>query len=270
MNEEQRKTILKETFDTVSDAYDSKVLRFFPESAKHLASILRLRGDERVIDVATGTGNTALVLAKYLPQGHVTGIDFSKGMLNQARKKAALMNIRNIDFIEMDMHSIDLPAGHFDAATCAFGIFFADDMDSQLAHIATMVRNGGTVAICNFTESYFQPLRDLLVNRLTSYNVQQGPQTWKRIANEASCKELFKKAGFRDIRIEEKNMGFFLESEEEWWDVIWNAGFRRLINQLNPSDLEMVRKEHMREVAALATKDGIWLDIGVLFTIGIK
>jgi ubiquinone/menaquinone biosynthesis C-methylase UbiE len=270
MNEEQRKTIIKETFDTVSGAYDSRALRFFPESAKHLASILRLRGNERVIDIATGTGNTALVLAKHLPQGHVTGIDFSQGMLDQAQGKAALMNIRNVEFMEMDMQNIDMPAGQFDAATCAFGIFFVDDMDSQLAHIATMVRNGGTIAICNFTENYFQPLMGLLIDRLKTYNVQQGTQTWKRIANKASCKELFKKAGLRDIMVEEKNMGFFLESEKEWWDVIWNAGFRRLINQLKPSDLEKFRQEHLQEVAELATKDGIWLDIGVLYTVGIK
>jgi len=69
MNEEQHKTIIKETFDTVSGDYDSKELRFFFRRApKHLASILRLHGDEKVIDVATGTGNAALELAKYLPQ----------------------------------------------------------------------------------------------------------------------------------------------------------------------------------------------------------
>jgi len=44
-------------------------------------------------------------------------------MLDRARRKAALMNIRNVEFVEMDMRNIVLPAGHFDVATCAFGIF---------------------------------------------------------------------------------------------------------------------------------------------------
>jgi ubiquinone/menaquinone biosynthesis C-methylase UbiE len=270
MNEEQLKAVVKETFNNVSCEYDSKALRFFPESANHLASILRLRGSERVIDVATGTGHAALAVAARLPQGHVTGVDFSSGMLEQARKKAASRSIQNVEFMEMDMQAMDFAGARFDAALCAFGIFFVEDMDRQLSRIAELVRPGGTIAICNFQENYFQPLRDLMIQRLAGYGVQLPSQTWKRIATKAGCKELFQKAGLRDIRVQQKNMGYFLSNEREWWDVIWNAGFRRLVSQLPPPDLERFRQEHMKEVAALATQDGIRLDIGVLYTTGAK
>lgn len=269
MEEDQRRKIIKETFNTVSCEYDGKALRFFPDSARYLASRLRLRGDEQVVDVATGTGNAALAVARYLPRGFVTGIDFSRGMLEQARKKAGSMNIQNVRFLEMDMQNLDFNV-RFDAAICAFGIFFVEDMDAQLARIAGMVKDGGIIAICNFHEDYFQPLRDLLIKRLVSYNVQIPPQTWKLIASETRCRELFEKAGIRDVRVEQKNMGFFLENEREWWDIVWNAGYRRMLSQLQPSDVEKFKQEHLQEVAALATKDGIWLDIGVLFTSGVK
>ena len=59
MDEQQRKTMLKETFNTVSEGYDKKALRFFPDSARHMAALLGLRGDERVLDVACGTGNAS-------------------------------------------------------------------------------------------------------------------------------------------------------------------------------------------------------------------
>ncbi|MFH0881274.1 MAG: methyltransferase domain-containing protein [Lentisphaerota bacterium] len=270
MNEEQRKASLKETFNNVAGEYDHKALRFFPESSRHLASLLHLRGDEQVLDVATGTGNAALTLAPLLPHGHVTGIDFSSSMLDQARQKAAARNIRNVSFVEMDMQTLDFPSARFDAALCAFGIFFVEDMEAQLCRMVETVKPGGSIAICNFCENYFLPQRELMANRLTRYPVQMPLQTWKRIATEAGCKELFEKAGLRDIQVEQKNMGYFLSNEQEWWDVIWNAGFRRLVSQLAPPDLEQFRKDHLQDVAALATPDGIWLDIGVLYTTGIK
>jgi hypothetical protein len=109
-----------------------------------------------------------------------------------------------------------------------------------------------------------------MFTRLADYNVQLPPQTWKRIATEAGCRELFETAGIRDIGVEQKNMGYYLSDAGEWWDLIWNAGFRGMLKQLQPDVLERFRQEHMQEVAELATKDGIWLDIGVLYTIGTK
>jgi len=270
MNEDQRKATLKETFDIVSEGYDGKALRFFPDSAKHLATCLNLSGVERVLDVATGTGHAALSVAAHVPQGQVTGVDFSTGMLDQARRKAALLNVRNVEFLERDMQALGFPAGHFDAAVCAFGIFFVDDMDAQLSHIVDAVRPGGQVAITGFQEDYFHPLVDLMFDRLVDYGIQKQSQDWKRIATEAGCRGLFGQAGLQNIQVEQKNVGYYLDSADEWWDVIWNAGFRRLVNQLSAEDQEQFRREHLQEVDALRTKDGIWLDVGVLFTIGIK
>jgi len=271
MNEQQQlKTILKETFDAVSGGYDGGALRFFPESAKNMAALLDLRGDEYVLDVACGTGHASLAIARMLPRGRVTAVDFSSGMLDQARKKAASMNLRNIDFVERDMQDLGFAERLFDVAVCAFGIFFVMDMETQLAHIASMVKPGGRVMITNFKESYFHPLKDLLVNRLSAYGVQNPPQAWKRIAHEAGCLQLFETAGLADIRIEQRNVGYYLGSQDEWWEIVWNAGFRRLVAQLTQTDQERFRREHLEEVGALRTDKGIWLDVGVLYTIGTK
>ena len=270
MDGDQLKAMLKETFNTVSEGYDGKALRFFPESAKHLAACLKLRGDELVLDVATGTGHAALSLAARVPQGRVTGVDFSPGMLDQARRKAALLHVRNVDFLERDMQALGFPADLFDVAVCAFGIFFVDDMDAQLSHIMTTVKPGGQIAISGFQENYFHPLVDLMVDRLAGYGIKKPPQTWRRIATEAGCRELFEQADLQNVRIEQKNVGYYLNDTEEWWDVIWNAGFRRLVSQLPAGDQKRFRREHLQEVEALRTEDGIWLDVGVLFTIGTK
>ena len=270
MNEQQRKAIIQETFNTVSSGYDGLPLRFFPESAGLLAKSLGLRGDEHVLDVATGTGNAAMAVADHLPQGRVTGIDFSAGMLEQARNKAASRQVRNVEFIEQDMQALGFPADHFDAAVCSFGLFFLDDMDAQLARIAATVKPGGKIAITGFQESYFRPMVDLMFKRLAGYGVQKPPQAWLRIATEAGCKDLFSQAGLVDIRVQEENVGYYLKTAEDWWYVVWNAGFRRLVRQLSEENQERFKRDHLEEVETLRTKDGIWLDVGVLFTIGTK
>lgn len=270
MDEQQHKAILKETFDTVSPGYDNNALRFFSKSAKLLAAGLDLRGDEKVLDVATGTGHAALAVAGRLPRGRVTGVDFSRGMLDQAARKAASLSAGNVEFLERDMQDLGFPRDSFDAAICSFGIFFARDMEAQLSHIAHAVRPRGQIALSGFQENYFHPLKDLMVKRLSGYGVEPPPPAWKRISTAAGCKDLFAKAGIEDVRVELKNVGYFLDNADGWWQVVWNAGFRRLISPLPAEDRERFKREHLQEVAALATKDGIWLDVGVVLAIGTK
>lgn len=261
---------MRDTFDAVSSGYDIKALRFFPDSSRLLAQNLKLRGDENVLDVACGTGHAALAIARLLPQGHVTGVDFSRGMLEQARRKAADANVGNVEFLKKDMHSLKFSDRQFDAAVCSFGIFFADDMDAQLSRIAAAVKTGGTIAISGFQENLFRPLTDLFFQRLSIYGIQMPAQDWKRIATEELCISFFENAGLGDVRVEPKNMGYFLDDAGEWWDVIWNAGFRRLVSGMKPGQLEKFRREHLQEVEELRTSDGIWLNVGVLFSFGTK
>ncbi len=270
MDEQQLKTMLKETFDTVSIGYDSKSLRFFQSSSQNMAALLGLQGNENVLDVACGTGNAALAIAKFLPAGRVTAVDFSSGMLGQARRKAALLDIRNVEFMERDMQNLNFPDGIFDVAVCAFGIFFVEDMESQLSHIASGIKPSGRIMISNFQENYFHPLKDMFYKRLEAYGVHMPPQTWKRIASEMGCIQLFEHAGLTNITVTTKNVGYHLDNSRQWWDVVWNGGFRRMVNQLSTNDQERFKREHLDEIEALRTRDGIWLDVGVLYTCGTK
>jgi ubiquinone/menaquinone biosynthesis C-methylase UbiE len=269
MDDETLKSKVVDTFNAVSAGYDNRSLRFFSESAKHMARYMDDPDIRRVLDVATGTGNLALEIARTFPATQVTGIDFSSGMLAQARAKAEKEGVANAEFFEMDMHEIMLPDGHFDAAVCAFGVFFAEDMAEQLRHMAAKVRPGGRVVISCFYEDSFQPLVEMFSERLEQYGVGRPSLRWKLIATGPKCRELFLNSGLKEIRVEQRDLGYYLKGPAEWWDVVWNAGFRSQVGQLFPQKLERFKKEHLREIETLRTQDGIWLNVKVLYTTGI-
>lgn len=262
--------MVRDTFNTVAAGYDRPALRFFSESADILADFLSLEGDEQVLDVATGTGCAALAIARKIPHGRVTGIDFSEQMLAQAMSKAAALDLGNTSFRQMDMQMLELTDDSYDAATCAFGIFLAPDMEHQLREIAKKVKAGGKVALTVFHDEAFLPLFETFFARLKLYGVEIPPLLWQRIGTEEKVTALFQGAGLKDIRVNRKNIGYYLKDAEQYWDVIWYAGFRGLVSQLSERDLEVFKAEHLREVQAMSTEEGVWLNIDVLFTIGQK
>lgn len=266
--ERKKRTI--ETFNVVSDGYDTRALRFFSESAGEMVKYLRGRDICRVLDVATGTGNVALRIARELPGVSVTGIDFSPGMLSRARAKAEAAELSNVRFLDMDMQTLDFPDGYFDAAVCAFGIFFVADMESQLRHIVGKIRRGGNIVISGFYENSFQPQIGIFSDLLQRYGVERPPLTWKRIACERDCEALLRSAGLREIRVNRKDLGYWLKDAVEWWEFIWNAGLRSQLNQLSSDNLAKFKEEHLREIESFVTPEGIRLNVEVLFSTGVK
>ena len=270
MDQQKTKALYRSTFNTVADGYDNPTMRFFPESAQRISSYLNLNGSEHILDVATGTGCAALTLAKALPDGYVTGIDFSTGMLSRAMEKKDQAGLRNASFVEMDMQAMDFPAQHFDAAVSAFSIFFVEDMTKQLAHVADKVKGGGQVITTTFYDHSFTPLVDLFMQRLKQYGIEPPSLAWKRVAKEEQCLSLFREAGLHDVQCHRVDCGYHLRDASEWWHIIWNGGFRGLVNQLEPDELDRFQEEHSAEVQALASEQGIWLEMSVLYTVGTR
>ncbi len=267
--EQEIKEFFKNTFNTVADGYDNRALRFFAESGVRIPPYLGLRGDEHVLDVATGTGAAAMAVAAALPEGRVTGIDFSEKMLARARDKFVDSGLLNVSLQEMDMQKITFPDGHFDAATCAFGLFFIEDMQEQLRHVAAKVKKSGKVVITTFAEASFSPLVEVFFSCLERYGITPPTMAWKRVATPKQCAALFVGAGLQNVTVDHRECGYFLNNPEEWWQVIWNGGFRGLVQKLGEEELRRFKAEHLAELAVLITDEGIRMEMGIIYTVGI-
>lgn len=267
-NEQNVKEFYRNTFNTVAAGYDHRALRFFAESGARMPGYLGLQGDEHVLDCATGTAATAMALAAVLPTGRVTGIDFSEKMLARARGKFAAAGLTNVELREMDMQQLAFADGHFAGATCSFALFFVTDMEEQLRHMAAKVKKGGRVVISTFSENSFSPLVGIFFSCLERYGITPSTMTWKRVATPEQCAALFAGAGFHTVTVDQVACGYFLESPEEWWQIVWNGGFRGLVQQLSEEDRQRFQAEHLAELAGLGGEQGLWMEMGILYTVG--
>jgi len=268
-DEAQRRQAIQNTFNTVAPDYGLGSSRFFHLSGELMAGLLELAGDESVLDVAAGTGATALPLARRLPRGRVTAVDFSAGMLDCASRTAAQLGLGNLDCRVHDMTQLPFAQHCFDHATCSFGLFFVDDMGSALWHIANSVRPGGRVMISGFCGDSFQPMARLCLDRLRRYGLEVPEQIgWQRMSEPGQLQDIFTQAGLVDMCIERRSLGYYIDLEG-WWDVVWNAGFRGLVAQLGDR-LDEFRQLHLEELRPLCDERGLWMEIEVNFTSGVK
>jgi demethylmenaquinone methyltransferase/2-methoxy-6-polyprenyl-1,4-benzoquinol methylase len=125
------------------------------------ADMARVGPGARVLDVATGTGDLAIELARRVsPGGEVVGSDFAEGMLDRARRKAAAADPRHVRPRFEWADAMDLPYAEdsFDAATVGFGARNFDDLPRGLAEMVRVVRPGGRVVVLEITVPTRAPL----------------------------------------------------------------------------------------------------------------
>lgn len=145
-------------FDRIAGVYDrmngvmtAGLHHRWRERAADLAAIGR---GSRVLDVATGTGDLAVELARRVgPRGEVIGSDFSERMLTLARAKAP-----EIAFEHGNALALPYPDDRFDAATVGFGARNFSDLERGLAEMARVVRPGGRVVVLELTTPTDPPL----------------------------------------------------------------------------------------------------------------
>ena len=111
-----------------------------------------LQPGSRVLDVACGTGNLAIIAAR---QGcAASGIDIATNLLAQARARAAKEKL-NIDFREADAEALPFADGHFDLTVSMFGVMFAPQPELAVAELRRVTRPGGRIALANWTPEGF-------------------------------------------------------------------------------------------------------------------
>lgn len=149
-------------FDRISQRYDllNRVMSVGSDHRWRRVAVDCLGPDVReVLDLATGTADVALEVARRIPGCHVVGVDPSTGMLQVGRAKVARAGLAaRIELREGD--GMDIPADQdaFDAAIMAFGIRNVPDRSACLRELCRVVKGGGPIVVLELAEPEGHPL----------------------------------------------------------------------------------------------------------------
>jgi SAM-dependent methyltransferase len=116
--------------------------------AEELAEALDLIPDERVLDVACGSGNGAIAAARRT-WGNVVGVDFVPALLERGRERAAAERLE-IEFVEGDATALPVKDAEFDAVMSTFGAMFAADQEKAAAELLRACKPGGRIGMANW------------------------------------------------------------------------------------------------------------------------
>jgi ubiquinone/menaquinone biosynthesis C-methylase UbiE len=151
-----------------------------------LIEALDVHSTERLLDVATGSGNAALAAAR---RGlAVTGVDYVPSLLDRARRRADADGL-SIGFVEGDAEALPFDDGAFDVTSSVFGAMFAPDQEQTAGELARVTRPGGRIGIVAHTpDGFIGNLFKVIGKHVPPPAGLRSPIQW---GTEARLRELF-------------------------------------------------------------------------------
>ena len=150
-------------FDAIAPRYDllNRVLSLGIDQywRKRAIALLKDEAPERILDVATGTGDLA-IQALTLDPKKVVGVDISEEMLRFGREKLARMDLGDrIELKRGDAERLPFSDSQFDAVLVAFGVRNFEDLDKGLVEIRRVLKPGGSLVVLEFSQPQAFPVK---------------------------------------------------------------------------------------------------------------
>lgn len=143
---------VREMFDAIAPAYDfmNRAMTFGIDRLWRRRAVRLMRDIPHadVLDIATGTGDLAILMAEQLDGSHVTGVDLSEGMIEIGRRKVAEKGLDGrISLTTGDCLALPFPDNSFDCITCAYGVRNFENLAAGYKEMERVLRPGGLLVV---------------------------------------------------------------------------------------------------------------------------
>lgn len=181
-------------------------------TAELLCEAVDVRGGQRVLDVAAGSGNAALAAARRFAD--VTATDYVPALLDEARKRAAIEGL-DLAFQEADAEHLPFPDASFDVVLSTFGAMFAPDHDQVARELLRVCRPGGKIGMVNWTpEGYLGDFFRAMGQHVPPPAGVRSPMLW---GSEEHLRRLFGD-GVSDLAMTRRTFALRQRSARAWID----------------------------------------------------
>jgi len=152
-------------FDSISGKYDflNHLLSFGLDKywRRQLIKFIKKQKHDRILDVATGTGDLAIAASKLKPD-EIIGVDISEKMLELAKEKAKKAGMdKTISFLKGDAEKLPFDSEYFDVVMVAFGIRNFENLKNGLKEIYRILKPGGIIVVLEFSKPVNFPVKQL-------------------------------------------------------------------------------------------------------------
>jgi demethylmenaquinone methyltransferase/2-methoxy-6-polyprenyl-1,4-benzoquinol methylase len=225
-NEDEKKSVqVERMFDNIAPAYDqlNHTLSWGIDKSwrKRAINWLKPFQPQRMMDVATGTGDFAIQACRVLNPKELIGTDISEGMMNVGRQKVKDAGLEGrISFAKEDCTALTFPDNRFDAITVAFGVRNFEDLDKGLREMHRVLDTNGKLVILELSEPDWFPMKQLYalyskvviptLGKLLSKDRSAYtylPQSIKAFPQGEVMKEIILKAGFSQANFKRLTLG---------------------------------------------------------------
>lgn len=185
---------------------------------------LGIRADQQHLDIAAGTGEPGLSIARLAPRGRVVLTDLAPEMLEVAARRADAQGITNVETTVCSADDLPFEDATFDSASVRFGYMFFPDVAKATAELARVLRPGGRVCSSVWVRPEGNPWTSIAMQAIASEVVlappdPDGPNMY-RFAAPGSVSALYEAAGLRDIAEWEVEVELVTQSPGQYWEVV--------------------------------------------------
>jgi ubiquinone/menaquinone biosynthesis C-methylase UbiE len=261
--------VSKLSFDSGASAWDRFSLRATALYVPALLAAAQITAGQRVLDVATGGGPSAVEAAALVgPSGLVLGTDISPPMLERAKRKIAGLPV---ELAVMDGQALACRDASFDAVICLLGLMFFADPARGLAEFRRVLQPAGRAAFCVSTT----PDRTVYGRVLDSAQRRLPPtrdtMPWNfALSHEHQLEALLRGATFCDVRVTRESRQISFDSLEDYWAAMEAGGglSGATYLALSPDDRRAVREDVNRGLLPSGSDGPFTVEFEVMFGSG--